>query len=43
MSKAPQQTEQEKAAKVIRLATQIMAQGARGWSDALAQARKQVR
>lgn len=36
--------EQERAARIIQLATQIMGQGrARGWSDAIAQARKQVR
>jgi hypothetical protein len=36
--------DQERAAKVIKLATQIMEQGrARGWSDALAQAKQQVR
>lgn len=35
---------QDRGARVIQLATQIMAAGrARGWSDAISQARKQVK
>lgn len=33
----------ERGAKVIALAVKIMAQGARGWSDALAQAERRVK
>lgn len=33
----------ERGAKVIALAVKILAQGARGWSHALAQAEKQVK
>lgn len=41
--KAQPRTEEPRGAEVIRLATQIMAKGCRGWSDALEQARKQVK
>jgi hypothetical protein len=41
--KSQEQKAQEEAARIIHLATQIMAKGARGWSDALSQAKKQVR
>lgn len=34
---------QDRGARIIQLAIRIMAQGARGWSDAMAQARKQVK
>lgn len=33
----------DRGAKIIQLAVQIMAKGARGWSDALNQAKKQVK
>lgn len=38
-----QKSSTDRGAKVIALAVKIMAQGARGWSDALAKAEKQVK
>lgn len=44
MSRQQSSSADERGAKVIKLATRLMAAGkARGWSDAISQARKQVK